>query len=115
MTRYVRDKDLDTDGGRFRRVESAELLVVEELGDSWMRAAEWTIGIAPDADLAEPHGQRIIQHQASNQRLSLADQELDRFRRLDEPNHPGQHTQDPDLTARRHHAWRGWRGEEAAV
>src|SRR6266571_1030561 len=103
------------DGGQRRCVESAKLLVVEERGDGRMRATEWTVRIAPDADLAEPHRQRIVHQQAPYQRLPLADNELDRFRRLDDPNHPGQHTQDPDLTARRHHARRGWGGVETAV
>src|SRR6266478_9583940 len=107
--------ELNTNVRRLCGVESAEFLVVEEFGDRRMRAAEWAVGIAPDADLAEPHGQRIVHQQASDQRLPLADNEFDGFRRLDDPNHSGQHAQDPDLTTRRHHARRGWGGEKAAV
>src|SRR5262249_54349651 len=103
------------DGRRLSHVEATELLVVEEFCDGRMRAAEWAVGIAPDADLAEPHSQCIIHHQASYQRLPLADNELDGFRRLDNSNHSRQHAQDPDLTARRHHARRGRSGEETAV
>src|SRR5215813_9393472 len=67
--RRGRGKALGGAGDQRRGVESAELLVVLECRDGRLRAAERAVGITPDADLAEPHRQRIVQQQAPDQRL----------------------------------------------
>ena len=54
----------------FGSYQPAQLLIVHQFGNGGMLAAQRAVGIAPDADLAEPHGQRIVQQQAPYQRGS---------------------------------------------
>src|SRR5262245_1272180 len=80
-----------------------------------MGPAQRAIWIAADTDLAKPHGERIVHHQASDQWSSLLHDEFNRLSRLYHTNNPGQNSQDTGLTSRRHHTRRGWCGEQAAV
>ena len=112
--RRGRGKALGGAGRQRRGVESAELLVVLECRDGRMRHR------AGSADRAGCgfRGTSWPAHHTlgdAHQRLPLTDHELDRFRRLNDPNHPRAHPQDADLTARRHQARRGRSGVEAAV
>ena len=50
---------------------TAELFVVDELGDGRMVAADRAFGIAPQLQFAELHSQRVVQHQATDERLVL--------------------------------------------
>ena len=80
-----------------------------------MGSAQRAIRIASDADLAEPHGQRIVHQQAADQGFALLHNEFNRLGCLYHSNDPGQNSQDAGLTSRRHHTRRGWCGEQAAV
>src|SRR5262249_6475928 len=87
----------------------------QQLGNSRIRPAQRAVRVTPDADFAEPHGERVVHQQASDQGLPLADDEFNRFGRLDHTNNPGQNSQDTGFTSRRHHTRRGWCEEQAAV
>src|SRR5438552_19053223 len=71
--RRGRSEALGGAGRQRHGIESAELLVVEERSDRRIFAAEWAVRVTPDADLAEPDRQGIVQQQAPHQRLPRAD------------------------------------------
>ncbi len=80
-----------------------------------MRSASRAIGILAQLEFAELHVQRIDQQQPANQRLALAQDQLDDFRRLHHADQPGQNAQDSALGAGRHQSGRWRLGIEAAV
>src|SRR5262245_35594784 len=106
--RARRRVSLVTYGSRFSYFEPTKLFVVQQLSNSRIGPAQRAIWIATDADLAEPHGERIVHQQAANQGLSFLHDEFNRLGRLYHANNPGQNSQDTGLTSRRHHTRRGW-------
>src|SRR3954452_7201843 len=85
---------------------AAERLVVDELADGRVVAAERALRIAADLDLAELHRQGIVQKQAIHQRLAQPQNQLDRLGRLDHADHAWQRPQHTGLGAARHRARR---------
>src|SRR6202000_1134179 len=63
---------------------TTELLVVDQLLDCRMRAANRAVRVFAQLQLAELHGQGIGQKQAANQRLALSKDQLDDLCRLDD-------------------------------
>src|SRR3954468_14699968 len=54
--------------------EDAHLLVGDRIG---LARADRALGIAADLDLLERRGERVVEQQAADERLALADDELD--------------------------------------
>ena len=95
--------------------DAAELVVVDQLLDGRVVAAQRTLWIAAQLDFAELHLERIENQQSADERIALAQRKLDDLRGLDASDDSGQHTQYAALGAAGHHA-RRWRlGVEAAV
>ena len=90
-----------------RRTQTAELLVVDERGHGRVGAADRAIRILPELQLAEFHAERVIDHEAPDQRLTDAGDELDRLGRLDDADDARQHAQHAAFSAARHQT--GWR------
>ena len=74
---------------------AAELLVVDQLGDGRMVAAHRAFRIAAQLQLAEAHGQRVVQHQAADQRLADAQDQLHGFGGLNQADDAGQNPSTP--------------------
>src|SRR4051812_14590987 len=92
---------------RFGRSQAAELFVVDQVGHGWMRAAHRAVWILPELQLAESHPQRVVNQEASDQRLADAGDELDRFGRLNHTNHTWQHAEHAAFGAARDQTGRG--------
>src|SRR5581483_11078003 len=75
---------------------AAELVVVNQLAHGGMRAAGGAVGILTQLELAEAHAERVHQHQASDERLAFAEDELDGFGGL---HHADQSWQDAEHAA----------------
>ena len=75
-----------------------------------MVAADRALGIAPQLQLAETHLQGVVQKQPSDERLSGAEDQLDRFGRLDDADHAGQHAQHSPFGAARDQSGGGGSG-----
>src|SRR6266852_3946607 len=61
---------------------ATERLVVDQLVNRRVVAAQWAGGVARDLHLAELHAQAIEQHQPVHQRIAEIEDELDRLDRL---------------------------------
>src|SRR6185437_2619790 len=83
------------------RPNSAELLVVDQLGHGGMRAADRAIGVLAELKLAEAHAERVNQQQPPDKRLALAKDELDGLGGLNEAQQSGQDSEDSALGAGR--------------
>ncbi len=59
--------------------DAAELLVINELGDGTVLAADRAIRVLAQLQLAELHSESVHQQQASDQRLARAQNQLDRL------------------------------------
>src|SRR5438034_99488 len=51
------------------RRQPTERVVVDELGDGWVRAAHRALGVPPQVHGGEVHGQRVEEQQPADQRL----------------------------------------------
>src|SRR5262245_9491165 len=69
---------------------AAERLVVDQLRDRGLLAADRAVGVPPDPDLLEAHVQGVVQQQPALQGLALAREQLDRLGRLDRADHARQ-------------------------
>src|ERR1700690_4656449 len=80
-----------------------------------MGPAGWAIRILAQLELAEFHVERVDQQQPANQRLTLAQDQLDDFSGLHHTHESGQNAQHSTLGARWNQSW--WRrfGIQAAV
>src|SRR2546430_2522024 len=84
----------------------AQRLVVLELGRlevDAVAADRAAFGVAPDLQLGELGGQRLEEQQPADERLALADDQLDRLVRLEQAHDPRQHAE---------HAVRATRGRQ---
>ncbi len=94
---------------------AAELLVVDQLVDGWILPADRALRVLLQAQLTEPHAQRIEQQQSANQRHASTDDQLDGLVGLQRPDDAGQHAQHATLGARGDEP-RRWRlAKEATV
>ena len=94
---------------------AAELLVVDRAFDRRMIAADRARRIAPQLQLAELHAPGVVEQQPPDERRAGAENQLDRFGRLDGADDAGQHAQHAAFGAARDEP--GWRrlGIEAAI
>ena len=92
----ARDFERTDGGGLF---DAAELVVVDQLGDGRMRAADRAVGILAQLQRAEVHAQRVDQQQAADQRLADAEDQLDDLGRLDDADEAGQNAEHATLRA----------------
>src|SRR5579859_615026 len=98
-----------------RNRRTAERLVVDELVDRRIVAAQRAIRIARDPDLSELHAQAIEQHQPVHQWVAQVENELDRLDRLDRADDATHRPEHARLGAAGHRAWRWRRGKEAPI
>ena len=87
----------------------AELLVVDQLGD------RLGLGIAADLDRAVLHVQRVVDHQAAEQRVADAGDELDRLGRHHAADRGAKDAEHAALGAARHHPGRRRHRVQVAV
>src|SRR5438105_14058674 len=80
-----------------------------------MRAAHRALRIFPELELAEAHLQRVVDQEAADQRLADAENQLDRFSRLDHADDARQHAKHSALRAARDQSWRRWLRVEASI
>src|SRR5271165_4604949 len=99
----------------FLAANTAEFRVVDKLCDGRMAPAHRAIRILAQLELAEFHPERIEQQQSPNQRVTLANNELERFSGLDGPDNSGEHAKHAALGAGRHQPWRRRFWVQAAV
>ena len=90
-------------------------MVIDEGGNCPVLAANGALGVLAQLQFAEPHAERVVQQQASHQRLADPDDQLHRFRGLDQPDGARQNPQHAAFGAAWHQARRWWLGEEAAI
>src|SRR3970040_3044348 len=100
---------------RLRGGHPAELLVVDEICNRRMIAADRTLRISPDLHLTEFERQGIEEDQAVDQRFPCAQDQLDRLERLQAPDDSAQHAEDSRLRATRHEPRRGRGGIQGTV
>ena len=103
-------------GSIFRlEANSAEFLIINELRNGWIIAADRALGIASQLQFTELHVQRIIQHQAIDQGRTFTEGQLQDFRGLNAADDAGQHTQHAAFRATGHHPRRWWLRIQAAI
>src|SRR3990172_7493507 len=100
---------------RLRGGHPAELVVIDEICNRRMIAADRTLRISPDLHLTEFERQGIEEDQAVDQRFPCAQDQLDRLERLQAPDDSAQHAKDSRLRATRHEPRRGRGGIQATV
>src|SRR5262249_40681767 len=69
--------------------------------------ADRAVGILAQLELAEFHLQRVVNHEAPDERLADAGDQLDRLGRLDDADHAGKDAEHSALRAARDQSW--WR------
>ena len=95
--------------------DSAELIVIDQIGDRWVFGANRTAWIFTNLELAEFHLQRVKVDQPTDERFTDSHDELDGLDRLHDTDDSGQNSQHAAFSAARHHSWRWWLGVEATV
>ncbi len=94
----------------FSSSQPTKLLVVNQLSDGRVIAADGAVGVSADFDSPELHPQSVNQHHLADERFSYADNQLDGFRCLKSAHNARQNAQNApfsatgDCTRRR----RGW-------
>ncbi len=78
---------------------AAELLVVDELGDGGVEAADRALGILAQLEFAEAHVERVDQQQPADERIALAENQLDDLGGLDDADQPRKNAQHAALGA----------------
>src|SRR5215204_2845053 len=95
--------------------DAAELLVVDQLRNGRVLAADGAVRVLAELHLAEAHVQRVVQEEPSDERLADPEYELGRLCGLDGADGARQDAENSALGAGRDEAGRGWLGVEAAV
>src|SRR6266542_982924 len=95
--------------------DTAELLVVDQLGDGRVLAADRALRVLANADVLEGQLQRVVDEQPPDQRVADAGDELDRLVGLDRADRGAEHAEHAALGAGGNHAGRGRLGVQAAV
>src|SRR6266478_6146156 len=88
-------------GGLFA-AHAAKFVVIDQLGDRRMRSAHRAVRILAQLELAEFHPESVKQQQASHEIFPAAEDQLDRFHRLDGADDSGQNAEDAAFRAGRH-------------
>src|SRR5918994_404076 len=95
--------------------DAAELLVVDELGDGRVLAADGAVGVLAELHLAEAHVQGVVEQKPSDERLADPEYELDGLGSLDGSDGAGKDAEHPALRAARYEPRRRRLGLEATV
>src|SRR5260221_7694860 len=101
--------------GRRTVADPAERLVVDQLADRGVLAADGAVRIFPQLELAEPQLERVEQHQPADQRIPRPDDPLDGFERLNAADDARQHAEHAAFGATRDQSRRGWLRIEATI
>src|SRR5256884_3175021 len=99
----------------FFPAHTAELVIVDQLVDRAVRSAHRTIRILAELELAELHAESVKQKQAPHEIVPAAEDQLDRFHRLNGANDSGQNAEHSAFCAGRHKSWRRRFRIEAAI
>src|SRR5215813_10054181 len=78
---------------RFFAANAAEFVIVDQLGKRRVLPANRAIGILAQFQFAEFHSERIKEQQTAYKIVSTADDELDRFHRLNRAHNARQYTE----------------------
>src|SRR5690349_17358856 len=90
-------------------------MIIDQLGDGPMVAADGALRVFPEAELTELHAESVVEQQASDQRLADPEDQLHRLGGLDQADRAGQDAEDAAFGAARHQTG-GWRLRiEAAI
>src|SRR5499425_481298 len=102
---------ISVDGARRR----GALTMDREIANGRVLAAQRALRIAPQLDFAETHAEGVVGEEAADQRLTDAEEQLDRFGGLHHADDAWEHAQDAGLASGGDEA--GWwrRGIEAAI
>src|ERR1051325_4204450 len=84
------------------RRDSAELFIIYQLRNRRVLTTHRTLRILSQFELAKLHRPRIKHQQSIDQEIFRAENNLDRFVRLDRTDDPWQHTEHTALRARGH-------------
>src|SRR5574341_373876 len=101
--------------GAGRRGQATEFVLVDEVRDRRMVAADRTGGGPTDLHHPELHPQRIEEQQAAHQRLAQSQEQLDRLDALNGGHHAAQHAEYARLRAAWHQAGGGRSRVQTAV
>src|SRR6201996_6448850 len=109
------DRRADHRGLGLFRDGAAEGLVVDQLGDRRVLAADRAVRVLVDLDRAVVHLQGVVDHQAAGEAVADAGDQLDRLVHLDRADRGAEHAEDAALGAGRNHAGGRRLRVEAAV
>src|SRR6266511_2956478 len=100
---------------RLVRDHAAEVLVVDQLGDRRVLAADRAVRVLAHPDVLEGQLQRVVDDQPAHQRLADAGDQLDGLVGLDRADRGAEHAEHAALGAGGHHPRRGRFRVQAAV
>src|SRR5262249_28159431 len=100
------DRDLRHPGRGGLGNDTAKRFVIDQLRNGRVRTADDTVGIFAQLELSKTHPQSVDQEEAPDQRLSTAENELDRLSRLNDAEQPRQDPEDSPLRAGGHESRR---------
>src|SRR6266849_2116649 len=111
------DLALGQAGGRSRRLvgNTAELVVVDQLGNRPVIAANGALGILAQFQFAESHAKSVVQQEAADQWLADSEDELHSLGSLNQSDGAGENSEHPAFGATRHQAGRRRLGVEASI
>src|SRR5581483_2322391 len=95
--------------------ESAELDVIDELGDRRVLTTDRAGRILPHFDRLQIHLECVVDLETSDERIARTDEELHRFRRLDRTDRRAKHAENSAFGAGRNHPGRRRFGIETAI
>src|SRR5712664_1125495 len=107
--------DLHGGAGSFFAAHAAEFEVIDQFVDRSIGAAHRSVWIFAQLEFAEFHSESIKQQQSSHEIIPAAEDQLDRFHRLDGAYDSGQNAEDAAFRAGRHKPRRRRFRIEAAV
>src|SRR5467141_3759714 len=88
--------------GSFFAAHAAKFVIIDQLGDRRMCSAHRAVRILAQLELAEFHPESVKKQQASHEIFPAAEDQLDRFHRLDGTDDSGQNAEDSSFGARRY-------------
>src|SRR6267143_3288583 len=88
--------------GSFFAAHAAKFVIIDQLGDRRMCSAHRAVRIPAQLELAEFHSESVKEQQSSDETIAAAEDQLDRFHRLDGTDDSGQNAEDAAFGARRY-------------
>src|SRR5713226_3461333 len=88
--------------GSFFAAHAAEFVIIDQLRDRRMRAAHRAVRVLPELELAELHPESVKKEQTSHEIVPAAEDQLNRFHRLNGADDSGQNAEDAAFRAGRH-------------